>query len=78
MSNKNKVNEETADLIHRLLTDSMEVGLRTQLQSGEINPALLGKVIDWLKYNQIQVVDKADKQMTGLAHLLGSIDIDNL
>lgn len=78
MSNNKKVTEAQADAIHSLLTDAMEVSLRQMLQTGEINPAMIGKVIDYLKYNKIEVVSSGNSALGSLAELVGAIDLDNL
>ena len=80
MTNKSdtKVTEIQADALHSLLVDAMETSLRTMLQSGDINPAMIGKVIDYLKYNKIEVVSSSNTALSSLAELVGAIDLDNL
>ncbi len=79
MTNKNnKVTEAQADVIHSLLTDAMELSLRQMLQTGDINPAMIGKVIDYLKYNKIEVVSATNAPLASLAELVGAIDLDAL
>lgn len=78
MNNKDKVTEVTADTIHNLLTDAMELSLRQMLQTGEINPSMIGKVIDYLKYNKIEVVSTSNTPLSSLAELVASIDLDHL
>lgn len=72
------VNEGRADAIHDLLADCMETSLRQALLTGEVNPALLGKVIDWLKHNNIRVTSEADKPLASLASLVAELDLDRL
>lgn len=78
MSKTNKVTEDQADQIHSLLTDAMEVSLRQMLQTGDINPQMIVKVIDYLKYNKIEVVSTSNVALSSLAALVGTIDLDNL
>ena len=78
MPDQNKVTEIQADAIHSLLTDAMELSLRQMLQTGEINPAMIGKVIDYLKYNKIEVVSTSNAPLSSLADLVAAIDLDNL
>ncbi len=78
MTKPNKVTEAQADVIHSLLTDAMELSLRQMLQTGEINPAMLARVIDYLKYNKIEVVSATDSHMASLAELVGAINLDDL
>ena len=72
------VHESTADTIHSLLADCMETSIRQMLLSGDMNPAMLGKVIDWLKHNNIKVVTTGNKTLNSLADLVAQIDIDDL
>ena len=74
----NKVTEAQADAIHSLLTDAMEVSLRQMLQTGDINPQMIGKVIDYLKYNRIEVVSATNSPLSSLAELVSAIDLDSL
>jgi hypothetical protein len=78
MNNPDKVTKVQADAIHSLLTDAMELSLRQMLQTGEINPAMIGKVIDYLKYNKIEVVPATNAPLSSLAELVAAIDLDNL
>ncbi len=78
MPDQNKVTEIQADAIHSLLTDAMELSLRQMLQTGEINPAMIGKVIDYLKYNKFEVVSTSNAPLSSLADLVAAIDLDNL
>ena len=48
------------------------------LLSGEVNPQMVGKVIDYLKHNNIKVVFEANTPLSSLADLVAQIDIDNL
>lgn len=75
MANNNKgVSSEQAALIHSLLGEAFETSLRSQLQSGEFNAAILGKVLEWLKINNISVVESADSHLQGLANILRKDD----
>ena len=78
MTTNKKVTEAQADAIHSLLTDAMEVSLRQMLQTGEINPSMIGKAIDYLKYNKIEVVSTHNSALGSLAELVSAIDLDSL
>ena len=80
MSNekKTKVTEDQAAVIHSLLVDAFEGSLRQQLMSGDYNPQMLGKILDFLKHNNIQVASSADSRMTSLADILGQINAEDL
>ena len=70
MSKKHKgVSSDQAALIHELLCEAFETSLRTQLQSGEFNAAILGKTLEWLKHNNISVVESADDRLQSLANV---------
>ena len=69
-TNQSGVNSDQAALIHELLGQAFETALRQQLVSGEFNAAMLGKVLEWLKHNNISVVEEADEHLRGLASLL--------
>ena len=56
----------------------MEASLRQQLLSGEVNPQMVGKVIDYLKYNGVQVVSTENKALSSLSDLIAQIDPDTL
>ena len=63
----NGVSSEQAALIHELLSQCFEASLRQQLQTGEFNAAMLGKILEWLKANNISVTEDADDRLKGLA-----------
>ena len=63
----NGVSSKQAALIHRLLGECFEASLRQQLQNGEFNAAMLGKILEWLKVNNISVVEDADDRLRSLA-----------
>ena len=63
------VTSEHAALIHELLGEAFEASLKQQLLSGEFNAAMLGKVLDWLKHNNVSVVESADERLKGLAKI---------
>ncbi len=66
--NKSKgVSVEHAAIIHELLGQCFETSLRQQLLAGEFNAAILGKVLEWLKANNISVVEEADSRLASLA-----------
>ena len=65
----NGVFSKQAALIHRLLGEAFETSLRQQLQSGEFNAAMLGKILEWLKANNISVTEDADDRLKGLASI---------
>ena len=58
---------DQAALIHQLLGECFETSLRQQLMAGEFNAAILGKVLEWLKANNISVVEDADANLASLA-----------
>ena len=67
-SNKSTgVSLDQAALIHQLLGECFETSLRQQLMAGEFNAAILGKVLEWLKANNISVVEDADSNLAALA-----------
>ena len=63
----NGVSSKQAALIHELLGECFETSLRQQLQSNEFNAAMLGKVLEWLKANNISVTEDADDRLRSLA-----------
>ena len=66
-SKTNGVTTDQAALIHNLLGECFETSLRQQLMIGEFNAAILGKVLEWLKANNISVVEGADSNLAALA-----------
>ena len=75
MSKQHKgVSSDQAALIHELLGEAFETSLRTQLQSGEFNAAILGKTLEWLKHNNITVVETADDRLHNLATIFRKDD----
>ena len=71
MSSKSKassgVSLDQAAVIHELLGSCLETSLRQQLVAGEFNAAILGKTLEWLKHNNISVVEEADSHLASLA-----------
>ena len=65
--NTNGVTTDQASLIHNLLGECFETSLRQQLMVGEFNAAILGRVLDYLKHNNISVVEEADSHLASLA-----------
>jgi len=66
--NKSKgVSVEHAAIIHELLGQCFETSLRQQLLAEEFNAAILGKVLEWLKANNVSVVEEADARLASLA-----------
>ena len=63
------VSSDHAALIHELLGEAFEASLRQQLLSGEFNAAMLGKVLEWLKHNNVSVVESPDDRLKGLAKI---------
>ncbi|QNJ26063.1 hypothetical protein SynSYN20_01737 [Synechococcus sp. SYN20] len=61
------VSSDQAALIHELLGECFETSLRQQLMAGEFNAAILGKVLEYLKHNNISVVEEADSHLASLA-----------
>ena len=74
------VSSDKAALIHELLGEAFEASLRQQLMSGDVNAAMLGKVLEWLKHNNVSVMEGADERLKGLAQIFktGSSDEDLL
>ena len=68
-TSSNGVSTKQAALIHELLGEAFETSLRQQLQSGEFNAAMLGKILEWLKVNNISVTEDADDRLKGLASI---------
>ena len=78
MSTKSKgVSVQQATIIHELLGQAFEASLRQQLLTGEFNAAILGKVLEWIKANNISVVEEADARLASLAGVFRS-DHDDL
>lgn len=78
MSTKSKgVSVQQATIIHELLGQAFEASLRQQLLTGEFNAAILGKVLEWIKANNISVVEEADARLASLAGVFRS-DHDEL
>ena len=73
-----RVAEDQANVIQKLLANCMETSLRQMLLGGEVNPQMVGKVIDYLKYNNVQVVATENKALTSLSDLIAQIDPDAL
>ena len=80
MSNKSKakpgVSIDQAAVIHELLGNCFETSLRQQLVAGEFNAAILGKVLEYLKHNNISVVEEADTHLANLAAAFRADDGD--
>ena len=68
-TSSNGVSTKQAALIHELLSECFETSLRQQLQSNEFNAAMLGKILEWLKVNNISVTEDADDRLKGLASI---------
>ena len=66
-TNKTSVSSEQAAVIHQLLGECFETSLRQQLMNGEFNAAMLGKIADWLKHNNISVTEDAGASLAALA-----------
>ena len=75
---KDKVTEEQAAVLHSLLVDAMEGSLRQQLMSGEFNPQVMARVMDFLKHNNIQVASGKSQRMQSLSDLLSNINPDDI
>ncbi len=65
----NGVSVEHAAIIHELLGQCFETSLRQQLMAGEFNAAILGKVLEYLKHNNISVTEEADARLASLASI---------
>ena len=63
------VSSGQAALICELLGEAFEASLRTQLQTCKFNAAILGKVLEWLKHNNVSVVESADDRLQALANV---------
>ena len=68
-NSKKGVTTDQAGVIHQLLGEAFETSLRQQLLSGEFNAAMLGKIAEWLKHNNVSVVEEADERLASLASL---------
>ena len=69
----NTVTGDQADLIHKLLCECFETSLRQQLLTGDFNAQILGKVMDFLKHNNISVADEnVDEHLSSLARIFRS------
>ena len=64
-------------MIHKLLADCMETPA-ADAADGEVNPQMVGKVIDYLKHNNVQVVATENKALASLSDLIAQIDPDAL
>ena len=60
------VHIDQAQVIHELLGSAFEASLRQQLMSGEFNAAILGKVLEWLKANNISCHEDSDSALRSL------------
>lgn len=74
----NKVTEEQAAVIHSLLVDAFEGSLRQQLMSGDFSPQMLGRVLDFLKHNNITVASTSSNRLASLADMISNINIDDI
>ena len=70
--------DEQAAVIHALLADLMEAGLRQQLMSGEIDNTLIRNVITYLNNNNITVSKHVDSPLSSLADMMSELDIDGI
>ena len=61
------VSSDKAAIIHELLGEAFETSLRQQLLTGEFNSAMLSKVLEYLKHNNIANVEEADLHLARLA-----------
>ena len=75
---QNNVTSDQAAAIHSLLADAREGSLRQQLMSGEFNPQMIARAMDFLKHNNIQVGTAENKRMQSLAQVLSSVDLTDL
>ena len=76
--NTNGVTTDQASLIHNLLGECFKTSLRQQLMVGEFNAAILGRVLDYLKHNNISVVEEADSHLASLAATFRNDDSNDL
>ena len=68
------VSADTAAIIHELLSQCFESSLRQQLISGEFNAAMLGKILEWLKANNVSVTEDADAGLASIARAFRKLD----
>ena len=61
------VSSKQAALINKVLGEAFETYLHQQLQSGEFNSVMLGKILEWLKANKIFFTENADDRLKHLA-----------
>ena len=66
------VSLQQAQLIHQLLGQAFESSLRQQLISGEFNAAMLGKILEWLKVNNITCSEDADESLSNMRKIFVS------
>lgn len=79
MAKKSKgVGSNQAALIHELLGEVFETSLRQQLLSGEFNAAMIGRVVDWLKHNNVTCVEDADEHLSNLAKAFRGASIEDI
>ena len=76
MAKRTHVTEKEAGALHALLAEVMEVGLRQQLMSGEIDNALLRNVIAYLNNNKITVTHSGEGRIASLLDLVQTMDLD--
>ena len=71
------VSMEMAGVTHELLGQCFETSLRQQLLSGDFNAAMLGKVLDWLKNNNVSITEDADSSLAGVARAFRRLENDS-
>ena len=76
-SKKDKgVSMDQAAAVHALLSQCFETSLRQQLQSGEFNAAMMGKVLEWLRHNNVSCTEDADVSLQHVARAFRRMEED--
>ena len=58
---------DQAARIHGLLGEVFETSLRQQLMTGDFNPAMIGRIVDWIKHNNVTCTEEADQSLAKIA-----------
>lgn len=72
------VSMDQAAVVHALLSQCFETSLRQQLQSGDFNAAMMGKVLEWLKHNNVNCTEDADASLKHIANAFRRLEGDSL
>ena len=68
---------DQAAVVHALLSQCFESSLRQQLESGDFNAAMMGKVLDWLRHNNVSCTEDADASLRHIAKAFRRLDERN-